>query len=297
MKQELSILIPAYNSICTGIVERLLKQCEAREKTHGDFAYEIIVADDHSPHTAAIEANRAIAQMPHCRFIEKETNTGSAATRNFLADESRYEWMLFLDCDMEIASSDFIDNYMDCDHQGVVNGGIAIAQGPKGNLRYLYEKACEPNHTAEMRQKRPYHSFRSTNFMIERRIMQQCRFDERFKKSGYEDVLFGKQLKKNGIEMHHIDNPTVMTDFESNADYMDKIDRSLQTLYTFRTDLRGFSQLITLNDNIHLGIVRWMLRMLHRCVECAERKNLCSQYPSLKVFNLYRMGRYLTINH
>lgn len=295
MKLELSILIPAYNVVCVDIVEKLSEQCSLIAQDNGLFRYEIIVADDASPRTDCIEANRPIADMPCCRYIVHQENKGSAATRNSLAREAQYRWLLFLDCDMEIVEPDFIRCYLSAPDEGVVNGGIRIGCGGSGNLRYLYESASEPFHTAEQRSLRPYHSFRSTNFVIAREAMLACPFDERFTRSGYEDVMFGKHLHQKNIPVAHIDNPTLMTDFETNPDYVLKIERSLQTLYRFRKELRGYSRLLILVDGIHVGLVKSTIRLWHRLFGALERRNLCGRNPSLTVFKLYRLGYYLNL--
>lgn len=298
MKQELSILIPVYNSICVETVRMLSRQCQDIQHLNSTFTYEIIVADDASTDAACIAANQAINQIEHCRFVQKEQNTGSAATRNYLAKLSQYQWLLFLDSDMQIVSDQMIYTYINNTYKAdVVNGGIRIGACIEGehNLRYKYEKACEPQHTASQRSNNPYQSFRSTNFLIKWEVMQTCPFDERFKKSGYEDVLFGKQLKKNNIRVCHIDNPTEMTDFENNVDYMEKTDRSLRTLYQFREDLRGYSHLLTFVNGIHLGLVEAALRTWHRLFGKLERRSLCGRHPNLTVFKLYKLGYYLTL--
>ena len=298
MKQELSILIPVYNTVCTDMVRILSQQCESIRQQHSSFCYEIIVADDASTDAACIELNQQIIRLPWCCFIKKETNTGSASTRNFLARNSKYQWLLFLDCDMLISNNNFIEQYLNDGHPSkVINGGINIGHCEEGNsnLRFLYEKQNEPYHTAEKRSLRPYHSFRSTNFLIERETMLACPFDERFLKSGYEDVLFGKQLKQKHISVAHIDNPTTMADFENNPDYITKIERSLRTLHTFRSDLSGFSPLLTFVGGIHINLVRIAFRQWHRFFGKAEHRWLCSHHPNLTVFKLYKLGYYLTL--
>lgn len=298
MKQELSILIPVYNTVCTDIVRNLARQCEQIREECRQFSYEIIVADDASTDITCIEQNRYINNFPYHRFIEKEQNTGSAATRNLLARTSQYEWLLFLDSDMLIDNDTFIACYLNDSHtEDVVNGGIRIGTCSDGqsNLRYLYEKRNEPLHDTIHRTQRPYHCFRSTNFLIRRSAMLVCPFDERFQKSGYEDVLFGKHLKQKGISVCHIDNPTVMVDFENNNDYMNKIDRSLQTLHHFRSDLKGYSPLLTFANGIHLNVIRSAIRLWHRIFSSLERHNLCGNSPSLTVFKLYKIGYYLTL--
>lgn len=290
-KTEVSVLIPNYNNVCVELVTVLQRQAEAL-----GISYEILVADDASPMKEAIRQNEDINALPHCRYIVKETNSGSAATRNFLWAQSQYPWLLFLDCDISIPDDHFLERYVTDDHEGVVNGGIRITDddGLRHNLRYLYEKAAEPAHTAEKRQANRYQEFRSTNFMIERRVFEKCRFDERFTRSGYEDVLFGKMLSQQQVSVTHIDNPVMMTEFEPNADYVRKIERSLRTLYTFRNELRGYSRILTSDSGIHIGAVRGMIRLWHRLFGGLERRNLCGKRPCLKLFNLYRLGYYIS---
>lgn len=290
--KELSILIPNYNNICVGLVTVLQRQAEVL-----GIDYEILVADDASPQKKTIQQNQAINDLPHCRYIVKSANTGSAATRNYLGTLSQYHWLLFLDCDITIPDEHFLKRYMADVHEGVVNGGICIIDDTNlsYNLRYLYEKNAEPAHTAEKRQANKYHEFRSTNFMIERRVFEGCPFDERFTRSGYEDVLFGKMLKQQHIPVTHIDNPVMMTDFETNPDYIAKIERSMRTLYTFRLELRGYSRILTFEDGIHISAIRGLIRLWHRIFGPLERRNLCSSHPILKLFSLYRLGYYLTL--
>lgn len=291
-KKELSILIPNYNNVCVELVAVLQQQAEAL-----GIDYEILVADDASPKKDTILLNQPINEQPHCRYIIKEANTGSAATRNYLGQQSQYHWLLFLDCDIIIPDDHFLERYMSETHEGVVNGGICIVDDDtlSHNLRYIYEKDAEPAHTAERRQANKYHEFRSTNFMIDRAVLEACPFDERFTRSGYEDVLFGKMLKQQQIPVTHIDNPVMMTKFETNPDYVTKIERSMRTLHTFRNELRGFSRILTFDSGIHISVVRWIIRLWHRIFGSMERRNLCGSRPILKLFALYRLGYYLTL--
>ena len=120
-KREVSVLIPNYNNVCVELVTVLQRQAEAL-----GISYEILVADDASPMKEAIRQNEDINALPHCRYIVKETNSGSAATRNFLGAQSQYPWLLFLDCDISIPDDHFLERYVTDDHEGVVNGGIRI---------------------------------------------------------------------------------------------------------------------------------------------------------------------------
>ena len=292
--KAISILIPIYNSVCVNQVKELSAQAQ-----NLNVDYEIIVADDDSPEKEKVKGNEVINNIPNCQYIVKPTNTGSAATRNFLAQKSQYPWLLFIDCDVVISNPSFLRTYLlyiDNDYD-VINGGIAVADIPQmgSNLRYIYEKAAEADHTAAKRQKQRYQEFRSTNFMIRRDVFLQNPFDERFTKSGYEDVLFGKHLKHSNAAILHIDNPVTMTEFETNPDYVLKTERNLRTLYQFRSDLRGYSRLLTLVSGIHISAILWLMRLWHRMFGAIERRNLCGSRPYLLVFKLYRLGYYLSL--
>lgn len=290
--QSLSVLIAAYNCNCLPLVEQLLPMLQNNLE-----AYEVIVSDDATADPEITKANEAINQLPGCRYILKPKNAGSAANRNYLGAISQYPLLLFLDCDISVTNEQFIKQYLATPIDGVVNGGISIVNDEclKHNLRYCYEHAEASAHTAERRQTNRYQHFRSTNFMITRDAFERCSFDERFTRSGYEDVLYGKLLKQKHINVMHIDNPVLMTKFESNPDYVSKIERSLRTLHTFQNDLRGYSQMLTFVSGIHLSIIKDLIRLWHRLFGKAERRNLCGSRPSLLVFKLYRLGYYLSL--
>lgn len=294
MKHELSILIPVYNDDCTRLAAELSRQASLIE----GLSYEVIVSDDCSPNRGAVAGNAAIDALPYCRYIVQQVNVGSAANRNLLARESLYEWLLYIDCDVEVLSDDFLQRYLQADDADVTMGGIAIGGDPEAlatNLRYRYEQHCAPAHSAANRSKRPYQSFRSCNFLVRRSVMLACPFDERFKKSGYEDVCLGCQLKNQSFAISHIDNPVTMTSYESNADYINKVERSLRTLYQFHSELRGYSRLLTAAEGIHLSVVRWGVALLFRLTSPVTRRLLCSSRKvSLRLFDAYRLGYYIS---
>ena len=291
MKRELSILIPVFNGVCTEMVAELGRQAEAI----GNLSYEIIVADDGSTDTATVGANQALNQQSHCLYIIRGVNSGRAVIRNFLAHQAHYEWLLFLDCDMTIGRSNFLQTYLESAAEEVVYGGYSVGEGAADNLRFVYEKAAEPSHTAEERQKHPYRDFHTANFMIRRDLMLAHPFDERFRHYGYEDVLLGKQLHKHGISIAHIDNPVGFCSFEDNPHFVSKTEEGLRTLYAFRTELRGYNGLLTLVDGIHISLVRSAIRLWHRLLGPVERRLLCGSHPNLTVFKIYKLGYFLSL--
>jgi len=287
----LSILIPTYNDLCVNLVDELRQQAEQT-----GIAFEILVADDGSTDTDIIRENSEITQWEHCHYLRQAENIGRAAIRNFLAKEAHYDWLLFIDSDMSMVRTDYLSEYISMEGADVIDGGVAIggdAHALKGNLRYRYEKAAEHEHTVEIRQQNPYRDFHTANFLIRRDLMLTHPFDERFRYYGYEDVLFGKQLRGDHIAITHIDNPMGFCTFESNPDFVAKTEEGLRTLRQFRDELRGYSRLITLVEGIHLPIIISLIRCWHRLFGKWERKNLCGSHPSLRLFSLYKLGYFL----
>ena len=293
MKKELSILIPVFNHDCTMLADALVTQASALADI--GVPVEIILAEDGSTDTSSLRANSVLASRPYCRYIIRSENVGRSAIRNFLAREARYQWLLFLDCDMTILDDRFVSRYLENDEGDVVYGGYVVGQGDRSCLRYLYEKACASQHTAAERRKRPFQHFHTSNFLVSREVMTAHPFDERFRHYGYEDIFFGKQLRRAGIAIAHADNPAGFCTFEDNAHFIDKTEEGLRTLHKFRHDLAGYSQLLTFVDGIHLGIVRWLIRMWHRLFGGMERRWLCGRHPSLRIFKLYKIGYYMKL--
>ena len=291
-RQELSILIPVYNSDCRQQVTALSHQAETIE----GLRCEIVVADDGSDDVALQGINAELSALPNVRYIRREQNVGRAAIRNYLAHEARYEWLLFMDGDMAIPSDTFLKKWVEADVKEVAYGGYVVGEGSRSSLRFIYEKENEPMHRATERRKRPHQHFHTCNFLIRRDLMLANPFDERFRHYGYEDVLFGKQLNKNDVKIEHVDNPAGFFDFEDNVHFVNKTEEGLRTLHVFRKDLRGYSQMLTFVDGIHLGVVRWCIRCWHRLFGALERRNLCGNSPSLRLFKLYKLGFFLTIN-
>jgi len=291
MINELSILIPTYNGDCRRQVSDLSRQAEAI----GGLSYEIIVADDGSSDRQLAELCREVERLPHCRFIDGGVNVGRAAIRNRLGREARFPWLLFMDCDMTIVSERFLLDYLTTDGNGVTYGGYVVGDGEESCLRYIYERQCAPQHTAEERRKRPSMHFHTCNILLPRQVLLDHPFDERFHHYGYEDVLFGKQLQRAGIVINHLDNPAGFCTFEDNPHFVAKTEEGLRTLHLFRNDLRGYSNMITFTDGIHIGMVRSAIRLWHKVFGPLERRNLCGRHPSLRVFKLYKLGYYLNL--
>ena len=286
----LSILLPVYNCNCVALVTELQRQC-----VECGTEFEIIVADDGSSVTSYIEHNLRIERLEGVRYITRKQNVGRSAIRNFLISQAQGEWLLFIDGDLTLDNPHFIRRYLQT-KSNVVVGGIRIGGDPdiwKDNLRYRYEKAYEQKNTLQDRQCHATKHFRTTNFLAHKDIMTEHSFDENFVQYGYEDVLFGKSLAMDHIAITHIDNPITLDFFESNSEFLDKTEQSLCTLYTFRNQLKGYSQLLETAEKIKKLHLQKLVNAAYFLVGQRIKKHLQGNNPSIFLFNVYKLMYYI----
>ncbi len=286
----ISILIPTFNDDCRGLAGSLMIQAEAID----GLEWEIIIADDASTNTALVESLSQLNKLEGFRYIRCNTNLGRSAIRNFLAQEARGEWLLFVDAHRVMVSNDYLKTYISATQNAqVICGGYQALKGPDGNLRYLYEHEAERNNSASLRAKHPYQSFNASNFMIRRDIFMQHQFDTRLHKYGYEDVLLGRELALAGIPITHIDAPTGYIEYECNANFVEKAEEAMETLYQFRDSLQGYSPILTVANRLQGNLAGAVFRKLFQWKRNAWRNNLTSRRPSLLIFKLYKLGYYM----
>ena len=286
----LSILLPVYNCHCEALVTELQRQC-----VECGTEFEILVADDGSSVTSYIEHNLRIERLDGVRYITRKQNVGRSAIRNFLISQAQGEWLLFIDGDLTLDNSHFIRRYLQA-KSNVVVGGIRIGGDLnrwKNNLRYRYEKAYEQQNTPQDRQCHATKHFRTTNFLAHKDIMTEHSFDENFVQYGYEDVLFGKSLAMDHIAITHIDNPITLDFFESNSEFLDKTEQSLRTLYTFRNQLKGYSQLLETAEKIKKLHLQKLVNAAYFLVGQRIKKHLQGNNPSIFLFNVYKLMYYI----
>ena len=286
----LSILLPVYNCHCRALVTELQRQC-----VECGTEFEIIVADDGSSVTSYVEHNLRIERLEGVRYITRKQNVGRSAIRNFLISQAQGEWLLFIDGDLTLDNPHFIRRYLQT-KSNVVVGGIRIGGDPdiwKDNLRYRYEKAYEQKNTLQDRQCHATKHFRTTNFLAHKDIMMEHSFDENFVQYGYEDVLFGKSLAMDHVAITHIDNPITLDFFESNSEFLDKTEQSLRTLYTFRNQLKGYSQLLETAEKIKKLHLQKLVNAAYFLVGQRIKKHLQGNNPSIFLFNVYKLMYYI----
>lgn len=293
----LSILIPTYNYVCVQLVRALSEQVQRID----GLCYEIIVADDGSTSGAVIAENRAINNLPYARYWELGENVGRSAVRNRLFEQSRGEYLLFLDCDGVPADDAFLARYVEYIKKGVkgvVCGSIVhpeLLPSPAVSLRWSYEKRAEKTMTAEWRNQNTYTNFRSFNFLIDRESFAKLLFNEKIRHYGFEDNLFGRDLLQQNIPLLHIDNPMLNLDIEQNKVFVKKSEEAMRTLASHYDMLAPLVRISSVVDKLERWRISWLFKLCYKMLRPLVLRNLYGAYPSVMLFNLYKAGYLLEL--
>ena len=289
----LSICIPVYNYDVGCLIKGLHLQA-----TKAGYPFEIILMDDASDEYYR-KLNKAI-DLEYVRYIQLNDNIGRSKIRNHLAEEAKFPYLLFMDCDSAVSSELYIENYARFfGSQTVCCGGLIYEDKKPSDstyLRWKYGKKRESVSVSE-RSKNPNNSFKTINFLIHKSIFEKVKFNEDLTGYGHEDTLFGLELLKQEIIVEHIDNPLIHLGLESASDFLEKTECSVKNLYKVEKLLRekypeyiNHSRLMQMKlflQKYHLsGFVSNLFSILRRLL----KNNLLSKNPSLIVFDFYRLG-------
>lgn len=285
----LSILIPSYNRECMELVNDLLAQIPEDA--------EIIVGNDKSTSEEAIKAYRKIAGMKHCRVYEPSNNLGRSRILNRLFELSSGQWILIIDCDTKVDSTDFIKNYLEATRKHPADayyGGMKnTPECPEGcELRWTYETKAAQRLTKEHRQKNPFESLTTQNFMISREAFVQTGFSEDITNYGYEDVVLIQQLKHQGKRIHHLENRLIHMDIDTNRQFLAKTREALRTLHSLPEDIRPKTRMTEMHRLLRKYHLHRAFALLHIFLLPVTRRILCSRFVSLKLYQFYKLGYY-----
>jgi glycosyltransferase involved in cell wall biosynthesis len=290
----ISILIPVYNCNIVSLVNDLHEQAFI-----ASVPIEIIVVDDCSSELLR-DQNKEVNNLEGVKFIALEKNIGRASIRNKLAAMATFPTLLFMDCDSKVPGADYIKNYLPYFEKEVVVCGGRIYKTtppdePEMMLRWLYGIKREQL-PADVRNRDPYHSFMTNNFLIPRSVLSRIQFDESLVQYGHEDTLFGFELKKNGIPLIHIQNPLIHMGLEITREFLRKTSEGIENLVILiiqgKIDREGFEDikiLRTYNKLNRFGLVDLYLRIYYQ-FERTIMKNLMSINPNLFDFDLYKLA-------
>jgi GT2 family glycosyltransferase len=290
----ISILIPVFNFNIVSLVTELHRQA-----TKAAIPFEIIILDDCSS-ALLRDQNKDVGRLPGVRFYELDKNIGRARIRNRLAEMAGFSTLLFMDCDSEVPSGNYIENYVPyCDKEMVVCGGRIYRPDPPEEpeylLRWLYGVSKEqiPDY---IRNLNPYRSFMTNNFLIAKSILLKIQFDENIIQYGHEDTLFGLELKKQGIPVKHIKNPLIHIGLEISREFLRKTSEGIENLLNLLHDGR-----INRSDINDIRLLRTYARIskyrlvgiylfFYEFISSSVMRNLLGTNPSIFAFDLYKLS-------
>ncbi len=290
----LSICIPIYNQDINELVAALHNQA-----IHLEIPYEIICIDDCSE-KSFIKLNEDTCSKSS-KYIKLDQNIGRSKIRNLFLNYSRFDYLLFLDCDSVIISENFISKYntfLKEEIPLVICGGRIYdkTKPPRQKrLRWKYGSLKE-SQPFNIRQKNPNKSFMTNNFVISRKILENLKFDERLSQYGHEDTLFGFQLKKNNISIKHIDNPVLNGELETNSEYLKKTEFAFSNLKyvleisNFNKDLIKDITILKYYEKCRRIGLRWIIIALFIVFKPFLKFILSAGIANLFLFNFYKLG-------
>jgi glycosyltransferase involved in cell wall biosynthesis len=295
----ISLLIP----VCDYDIAALVQSMKGCIGNIPEFI-EIFIGDDGS--SPENRARYKLLEGEGVRVIVSEKNIGRAAIRNKLALEAKGDFLLFIDSDAMIpgTADAYINKWISAmGSSRVICGGVLYHESPPSDpdriLRWKNGRKREQVKASD-RNKHPYASFSTFNFLIDRTIFEKLRFNEEIKQYGHEDTLLSYQLNKAGIKILHIDNGLVHEGLESNRDFLNKTKLSLENLsklYNSVTDRKTFTSSVKM-----LRIYKWIrifrLRLIFVWIYIRFREKMeimiDSSDPYLWLFDLYKISMFLT---
>ncbi len=277
----ISVLIPIYNFDCTLLLQSLAMQAKRLGKE-----YEIIAFEDGS--TSFLKENALASKLNNIKYSQRRNNVGRSAIRNILAKEARFDYLIFLDCDVTPAEDDFLLTYIQHIQQSknvdILYGGRAVINEdnvkPERKLNWL---TCSFRET--------HKHFLSNNFLIRKEIFNNMSFNEELKGYGHEDTLFALDATDLGYDISYIDNPVCCQHLERNEDFLAKARASLKNIswiidhYKRAERIRIVSRYDSLKS---LKIDKAIAIVFISNREKLEKRII--KKPSLYLFDLYKLG-------
>jgi glycosyltransferase involved in cell wall biosynthesis len=296
---NISICIPVHNFAIEPLISKL-----SNEVLVNSIDAEVIAIDDASE-SSFQNMNGGLEKKYPIRYIQLSRNIGRSAIRNVFVKHAQSRLLLFLDCDVMPVSDKFISGYLSAidKNKGVICGGIIYSEKPpsvKQKLHWKYGSRREAVPVSS-RNKRPYHHFLTSNFLVHREILEKIFFNEELKGYGYEDTLYGMELKRNKIELKHIELPAEHLKIDTAGEFVLKTESALTNLYRlsnadeYGPRLKFYSKLIKANEILaRLRLKNFVNRMYNTFGE-KIRNTIINGNTSLRLLDIYKLLFFMSL--
>ncbi|WP_299364571.1 glycosyltransferase family A protein [Winogradskyella sp.] len=291
-----SILIPIYNYPISNLIVSLNKVA-----TGLDLDYEILCLEDGS--TSYLEENKATCDLynstTHHISIK---NKGRITSRKYLAQNAKYNWLLFLDADVEIIDKNFIKNYSNyfAHSFDALYGGCSYdSTMPDSSkiLRWTYGKTYE-DVEAKIRNKNPYKFIVSANFLIRKKTFQDLMSKINNDGYGY-DIFIGAKMMLEKTEVFHIDNPVIHKGLDDSSVFLSKVELAVETLfhyYVANKNTNSQNSLLEVFKTINRIGLKGLVNFIFKRSKNAVQRQLLGNKPNMKLLQFYKLGYLCTLS-
>jgi hypothetical protein len=238
--------------------------------------------------------------LTNSRFIESKKNLGRIKNRLLLAENSQYNWLLYIDVDTNPIGESFLKNYTSCIETGTIFFGGSIYKKPENpncSLRYKFGKKREEINSIQ-RNKNPYKYISSRNFMCKKDVIVETL--SKIENVSYgNDYVFGSILKIKGVDIIHFDNPVMIENIEENSIFIRKTHQALDNVLRCYKKGKLKKHSITLLKLYRILDVLFMKGIFIKLTNIFRDKieqNLCKENPNLFLFDVYRLNYICKIN-
>lgn len=295
----ISVLIPVFNYDVRELVGALHDQLSALGINH-----EIRVYDDCSSNDALNTVNDAISGFPNVVLKKLSQNLGFCGIRNLLAEEAKYDLLLFLDSDVEMIQKDFIKKYLDVrDEKTVFCGGMKYTDDPPDiplYLKWIHGKTREEA-APEIRNKAAYRTLWAGNFLIPKKIYLAARFDDGSSRYGYNDTMFGYKLMVQEVPVVHIDNPMLHNGLMPGQKFIDRSLEAVENLLFFeqqtyiQPSFYEFIKVFQYGQLLKRVKLDGLFLRIYHSKKNRWVQNLLSPHPNLRNLDKLKLGRFLEL--
>lgn len=286
-KIMLSVLIPTYNYDVSKLIATVHSQL-----INSAIVFEIIVFEDGS----TLEINSS-NNLSNTSIIKNTQNIGRVKARQFLALQSKYNWLLFLDADVTPNSPSFISNYLKAiilKYDAYFGGFIYSINEPRHDFQLRWKYGLKKEQVkASIRNKNPYKVIISANYLIKKSIFNTINSKIKDTKGYGFDNYFGALLKQHNTKVLHLDNEVLHLGIEKSDQYVKKTEQAALTLLHFckSEDFSSHSNellsfFMFLKRNNFIGI----FSKFHFTFKKIMQKNLIGKKPSITILQLYKIS-------
>lgn len=287
---KISVCIPVYNFDIRELVYDLKKEIE-----NHSIDVEIILIDDGSDENFKQINNELNHQVNQLILLEK--NIGRSKIRNLFLKHTEGDYLLFLDCDVQIDNPGFLKNYLREIEQ---NRGVEVIYG-NFKINNSYSKTLRNRYSVEREifsgeRTSDFSVFKTVNFIIQREVFRSFPFDETLTNYGYEDYVFAKKMELANVKFSAINNPVIHIDDASNDIFLAKTETAINSLFQlsqhkenekYIKDIKVFNVARKIKN---AGFNNFFVTLYEQFIKKIILRNLLSENSKVKYLDVYKLA-------